>query len=853
MKRILIIFILALSCFSASSQIKLFGNSGYNSQSFKFYWLNGSDSLARIATWGTQFFKPVYLSSLSTGGSVDSVIVVSNGLVKKVAQSSIGSTLAITSTRIPFGNPSNAQATSAELRYLDSISTLLSLGLISRSYSQVGDSSVNLQSSKTSIFFGNSLFAGTTISPTYLRASTQIANLTNTREENRAIGGTRMKSLTGTDSSMQNRTYIIPTYSAGTHAYLFFEYGTNDILSTSVDTADYRIAYNGVIDDATSKGWPTSKIVVVGPGLLVDANPTIQARVPQIASITKDLAGKKGVVYADTYKAMSARGGTALLTTDNVHHTERGVEVWVDAITSAIGGTGGTHRVNGYLTAGMLNLYQMKNPGNASVFTAYDTTYKPFIELRGKFQATGGNSFSIGLDAQPAITTAQRSYSIGGIAGASLQDANDVINIGYNAGNANVSGSNVINIGTNAGRVLTVPEIVNIGRDAGYSQTTATGIVNVGYYAGRSNISGSNSTNTGWYAGNGFTGAGNTNFGANAGRNGGTGANNTNGGYNAGFSTGAGSNNANWGYRAGRGNTGSNNTNVGAFAGDSLGNATAVTHIGYRAGYRSKNVTGNTFIGFLAGQNNFSGSNNLGIGGYEGKDTALNKQVWLSTGDQIVPYYADVPNSFSGAFTVNPQYAWDINGKLGIRTVTNGAATDSALVINNNEVKKIAPAYSLEYTDTTGVTVANTTTETSILGSGIGTIGFPTLPAGSIVKVSGTGEISTDATAGIPTFEMRVGSFTLGTALTGLANSLSNSLYEYEVEVTPTVFGSNKPATYSLRVTVDNNGSPKKYWYVTKITNWNQQGIVEVNVQWNTAATNNSFRSYTNKIEVFRK
>lgn len=686
---------------------------------------------------------PFKLSGLIDGTSSDSILVVKDSIVKKIAASAFAAP-AIPQSLIPFGSVANAQTTSANLRYVDSMSTLSSIGLVSKSYVQVGDSSVNVQSSKTSIFFGNSLFAGTTINPSYLRAATQIANLTNTQEENRAIGGTRMRALTGTDSSMENRVYIIPTFNAGVFKYLFFEYGPNDILSTSVDTAAYRTAYNGVIDNATGKGWPLANIVVVGPGILIDANPTIQARVAQIASITKDLATKKGVVYADTYKAMTARGGTALLTTDGVHHTERGVEVFVDAVTSAIGGIGGTARVNGYLTAGMLNLYQMKNPGNASVLTAYDSTYRPFVELRGKYQGTNQDAFGLGLDAMKGLTTGINNVAIGGKSMQAMADGSGNTAIGFNTLNAAVSSASNTAVGLNVLRVATSNENTGVGRDALYSLTTGTGNTSIGYYSLRSLVNSSFNSAFGYYSFNSATGGNNAGLGANSGRGTTSGANNTAVGATALFSNQTGAANTGVGYRALRGAGGDNNTAVGSFAFDSLtSSAVANVGIGHRAGYKSKGVLANTFIGPFAGQNNTTGNQNTGIGGYNGKDSTLNKQVWLSTGDQVVSYYADVPNSFSGAFTESPQYAWDINGKLGIRSVSNGTGSDSVLVINNNEVKKVSstlfgslavPADRLVFgsgsatTHSVNFTVdSNTTVKNLNVGVQSGTTGFVNL------------------------------------------------------------------------------------------------------------------------------
>lgn len=78
MKKIIAICIILSTCLSGLSQNTLFGNGGYNIQTYKFYLNSSTDSLARFAKWGAKLFTSLTIvkDSVTKATSIGSREVV---------------------------------------------------------------------------------------------------------------------------------------------------------------------------------------------------------------------------------------------------------------------------------------------------------------------------------------------------------------------------------------------------------------------------------------------------------------------------------------------------------------------------------------------------------------------------------------------------------------------------------------------------------------------------------------------------------------------------------------------------------------------------------------------------------
>lgn len=666
----------------------VFGNLNDTTSTIDMFTLGRGSVSARKNIFSVDIYGRILTDSLDNGNVSNDEVVLWNRFSRQFRKLSVADVVgipALPSYRIAYGSLSGSMSSSALFKYNDTTQTISAINSNYSVSSLIGDSNINKPAVKMGVFYGNSLFAGTTIEPYYLRPSTQVANRMNINEWNRSIGGTRMAALISSDSSMFNRIYTIPS---GVD-YLFFEYGTNDALSTSVTESNFKNSYLTVIDTAIARN-PTATVVIVSIGKFLHVDPIVQARNESVLQWTKDVATlRPAVKFVNMYEAMNENGGAALLTQDSIHITERGSEVWANAIIEVIGGAGSL-RANGYVNTNNINIYQTKNPLNAPLITGFDASFppRPVFEVRGKYNGSNTESMGIGLSSLSSITSGLNNMAVGIRSMASLTTGSGNTAIGYNTLNANISGGSNTAIGMNVLRVNTANENTGIGRDVLYSNTTGTQNTGIGYYSLRDNATGSLNTGVGYYALNETTGSNNTAIGASALRNNTTGATNTAIGVSALFSNATGSGNTGVGYRALRATTGSENTGIGIQAGDSLTTGIRNAFISYQAGFRTKDGQLNTFIGYKAGINNFHGSYNTIIGGYNGKDTSLNQQVVLSDGEGDVSYYADMNTGFTGINTVEPTQALDVNGKIRARTISNQVAPDSIAVITDGVIER---------------------------------------------------------------------------------------------------------------------------------------------------------------------
>jgi len=214
--------------------------------------------------------------------------------------------------------------------------TLLARGLLT-----VGDNFTSTLDTIT--FFGNSITEGYWAFPTVptARWTTQTSYYYGSFEDNKGISNTRMS---GGTNAMEGRTAEIPTYTA-TRRYLVFDYGVNDA-NNAVDTTTFKTAFAGVIDAATAKGWPTTRIVIASPTLTGIVSGCVRCR--DFVSASKNVALAKSTKYVDMFNGMLTEGGRATIHPDSVHPTVFGHKVAAEVFVNSLNDTDlkGTIRSN---------------------------------------------------------------------------------------------------------------------------------------------------------------------------------------------------------------------------------------------------------------------------------------------------------------------------------------------------------------------------------------------------------------------------------------------------------------------------------------------------------------------------
>lgn len=649
----------------------------------------------------------IYKDSVELVSSITTEdIIVIDTVTNKIKRSKISSlpagTPALLNTQIAFGNQSNLQTSNLDWRYVDSNKAALSRKFLATNYLRSGDTTYRASPYLISYFFGNSITAGSAITPQYYRWPTRTANGLNHIEYNYGIGGTRLVSLVAGDSAMQERTFLVPTYNASRDGYLFFAYGTNDAVTGTIDTATFRSVYNTILADAASKNWPASRVVLVSVGYYIHSNSGLTARGPIFRDVTKSIALINGVRFVDTRTAQELVGAmsTLKLPSDSTHLNEMGNQAWALAILDTLAVKSGDVRANGNMATRALYIHQWANGGNNNAFSyagvpvaisVTDSTEQIVTELRAtkgagvndeslgfglnalKLLTSGNSNLAFGSNAMPSVSTGGQNTSLGSTTLFNLTTGNNNVAVGKNALFTNITNS----------------ELVGIGRDALYSNTSGVSNTGVGYRVLSQNATGNNMTAVGYAALENTTSGGNGAFGSVALRNNVGGTNNNAFGSSALVTNVSGSSQTAMGNRALRASTVDFNTAFGANAGDSVTTGTANTLLGYRTGYNLKTGVNNVAIGNQSGLGLVSGNDNIYIGRWTIANATASNTIFLSPGNNE-PRFVSISDGKTGLGTASPIQRLHVAGKVAIDTVSNGTAGDSVLTIKNREVQKIA-------------------------------------------------------------------------------------------------------------------------------------------------------------------
>jgi hypothetical protein len=135
-----------------------------------------------------------------------------------------------------------------------------------------------------------------------------------------------------------------------------------------------------------------------------------------------------------------------------------------------------------------------------------------------------------------------------------------------------------------------------------------------------------------------------------------------------------------------------------------------------------------------------------------------------------------------------------IAGDLGIGTETPSAKLD----VNGDAKTTNGIVSGCVFTQTSDQTVANTTTETTLIGTGVGSTTIPanTLTEGKQIRIRNSGYISTPSSGSTTTFRVKFGGTTLITSVATIPNDLTDSHVELDFCITVrsgnTVLGGGK-------------------------------------------------------------
>ena len=341
------------------------------------------------------------------------------------------------------------------------------------------------------------------------------------------------------------------------------------------------------------------------------------------------------------------------------------------------------------------------------------------------------------------------------------------------------------------------------------------GNTSVGASAGKSNTSGAYNTCIGYLAGAAST----------------TSDNNLMVGANTGQSTTTGGGNAFLGTSAGHFNTtGANSCFVGAYAGYSnitgggnvcigrnsgyTSNASGNTLVGNQSGYYSTSGSNNVFVGSGAGVTsnsgnaNTTGSNNVFVGANSGAGTStqLNNAIAIGT-NALVSASNSLALGGTGSYALSVgigttaptaflHTAPSTSGIASFRIPAGVAPTTPNDGDHWNDSTQQAEKFreagitqsvqGVIFTQTALKTVTDTTTETSAIGSGLGTHTLPAnfFVAGKTVRIRGTGVYSTPSSPGTLTVKVKLGSTVMAASAAFTAAASASTLgFDYEAVV----------------------------------------------------------------------
>lgn len=179
----------------------------------------------------------------------------------------------------------------------------------------------------TIFFWGYSITLGLPNNTQPMRYSTQVSQAYGSREINKAISGTKLVKTASGDSSLEERMTQIQQYNGQPDRYIFFEYTVNDA-AAAVDTNRYRVVWDSIFTYThVTKGWPLNRIVSITGSLVGQTIANLSPGMPAeliYSGIAQRAADSAGVKSVNMITYMQAHGNFANLNTDSLHPNQFG-------------------------------------------------------------------------------------------------------------------------------------------------------------------------------------------------------------------------------------------------------------------------------------------------------------------------------------------------------------------------------------------------------------------------------------------------------------------------------------------------------------------------------------------------
>jgi hypothetical protein len=191
-------------------------------------------------------------------------------------------------------------------------------------------------------------------------------------------------------------------------------------------------------------------------------------------------------------------------------------------------------------------------------------------------------------------------------------------------------------------------------------------------------------------------------------------------------------------------------------------------------------------------------------------------------------------------------------------TTWNGSAEVPTKNAVRDKIESILASYEMPFSDITTTTIANTTTETTLYGTGVGTAAYSNITAGSSLVLQGYGRLSSGGSPTAPTLECTIGTLTIGIVLSSFDATLTNAAYRYKFEIIPKATGTSQDVFYNITFEVMNLAGTG--WRVFSSSSEQAGGFTttgspaaDVTWTWGNADASNSITAYKNTVEIFRK
>lgn len=164
----------------------------------------------------------------------------------------------------------------------------------------------------------------------------------------------------------------------------------------------------------------------------------------------------------------------------------------------------------------------------------------------------------------------------------------------------------------------------------------------------------------------------------------------------------------------------------------------------------------------------------------------------------------------------------------------------------------------LVFNQTAAQTVANTTTETSGLGAGVGSLTLPAnfLTVGRTIRIKGGGIYSTLITPGNLTVRVKYGGVTIASVVVGtLLGSASNAGFDFECVITCRSIGASGTVVCAGLINYAASGSNRLADYIntgtgTTTVNTTTSNALEVTIQWSSASASNTLTTIVATVEA---